>query len=49
MKYMKKSAGYIWTDYKTNRDCIGTEYNPRFGQNTGIQKKLVATFKQNAS
>jgi hypothetical protein len=34
--------------YETNRDCKGTKYNPSFGQNTGIQKKLVATYTQNA-
>jgi hypothetical protein len=25
-----------------------TKYNSRFGRNTGIQQKLVATYKQNA-
>ena len=43
---MRKKAGFTWTNYKTNRDCKGTKYNPSFGQNTGIQKKLVATYKQ---
>ena len=33
---------------ETNRDCRGTKYNPNFGQNRRIQKKLVATYKQNA-
>jgi hypothetical protein len=27
----------------------GTKFNPRLGQHTGIQSKLFATFKQNAS
>jgi hypothetical protein len=45
MKYMRKTAGRTWTDYKTNNEITK---EPQFGQNTGIQKKLVATFKQNA-
>ena len=49
VKYMRKTAGYIWTDCKTN---IEIEKEPSitqvFGQSTGIQKKLVATYKQNA-
>jgi len=44
---MRKRAGYIWTDCKTNTEI---EYNPSFGKkNTGIQNKLFATYKQNAS
>jgi hypothetical protein len=45
MKYMSRKAGYTWTDYKTDTDCKRTKYNPSFGQKTGIQKKLVVTFK----
>jgi len=45
---MRKTAGCTWTDYKTNRDGKRTKYNPSFGQNTGIQKVLVATLKQHA-
>ena len=26
--------------YNTHRDCKGTNHNPRFGHNTGIQKKI---------
>jgi hypothetical protein len=38
MKYIRKTAEYTWTDYKTkHRDCKRTKYNPSFGQNTGIQ------------
>jgi hypothetical protein len=48
MKCMRKTAGYAWTDYKIRTDCKVTKYNPSFGQNTGIQKKLVATYKHNA-
>ena len=28
---------------------LTTKHNPSFGKNTGIQKKLFATYKQNAS
>jgi hypothetical protein len=50
MKYVRKAAGYSWTDLKKkNRDCKRTKYNSSFGHNSGIQKKLVATCKQNAS
>ena len=48
IKYMRKTAGYTWTDYKY-RDCKGIKYNPSSGQNTGLQKKLAATYKQNVS
>jgi hypothetical protein len=49
MKYVRKTAGYIWTDCKTkHRDCKRTKYNPSYGQNRGIQKKLFATCQQNA-
>jgi len=43
MKYMRKTAGYISTDYKT--DSKRTQYSPSFGQNAQIQKKFVATYK----
>ena len=36
MKYTVKTAGYTWTDYKTNRYRRGIKYNPNFGQNTGL-------------
>jgi hypothetical protein len=50
MKYKRKTAGNTGADYlKRERDCKRTKYNPRFRQSTGIQKKLVATYKQNAS
>jgi hypothetical protein len=45
MKYVRKTAGYIGTDYKTNTDCKRTKHNPSFGQNTGLQKKLASTYK----
>jgi hypothetical protein len=38
MKYMRRRAGYTWTDYKTN--CKGVKNNSNFGQITGIQEKL---------
>jgi len=34
---------------KRNRDCKGTKRNPSFGQTTGIQKKSVAKYEENAS
>jgi hypothetical protein len=40
-KCMRKTAGCTWTA------CKRTKQNPRFGQNTGTQKKLFATYKQN--
>ena len=41
MKYMRRTAGYIWTDYKTNTQ-IAKELKiaPIFVQITGIQEKL---------
>jgi ABC-type ATPase involved in cell division len=47
MKYMRRTAGYIWTDYKTN--CKGVKNNSNFGQITRIQEQLDTTCKQNAS
>jgi hypothetical protein len=44
-KYMRKIAGYAWTDCKTN---IRTAKEPSFEHNTGIQKKLVGTQKHNS-
>ena len=41
MKYMRRIAGYTWTDYKTNaQNCKGVKNNTNFGQITGIQEKL---------
>jgi len=38
MKYMRKTAGCSFTDYKNkHRDCKSTKYNPSFGQNIGIE------------
>jgi hypothetical protein len=45
MKYMRITAGYTWTDHKKCRDCKGIKYNPRSGQNTGLQEKLDTTCK----
>jgi hypothetical protein len=47
MKYMIRTAGYTWTDHKTNTDCKGIKYNPSFRQYTGLQEKLD-TCKLNA-
>ena len=43
MKYMRRTAGYTWTDYKTNYKVI--KNNTNFGQITGIQEKLDTTCK----
>jgi hypothetical protein len=47
---MNQRAGYTWTDYKTNTEIV-KELNMTsvLVKNTGLQKKLVATCKQNAS
>jgi len=37
IKYMRQTAGYSFTDYKTNRNCKSTKYNPSCGQNIGIE------------
>ena len=47
---MRKTTGYAFTDYKTNTD-IAKEVNitPVLEKkNTGMQKVLVTTHKQNA-
>jgi len=44
MKYMRRTAGYTWTDYKTN-----VKNNTNFGQIPGIQENLDTICKQNAS
>jgi ABC-type ATPase involved in cell division len=31
MKYMRRIAGYIWTDYKTNINWKGVKNNSNFG------------------
>jgi len=39
MKYMRRTAGYTWTN------CKGVKNNINFGQITGIQEKLDTTCK----
>jgi len=47
MEYMRKTARYTWTDYKTNTGMAKElSITPVFGQNTGLRKKLVAPYKQ---
>ena len=50
MKYMRITAGYTWTDYRTNtqiaKELKITPIMDKFGQ---IQEKLDTTCKQNAS
>ena len=46
MNYMRITAGYTWTDYKTNTQiCKGIKSNSNFGQITGVQEKLDTTCK----
>jgi hypothetical protein len=45
-KYMRRTAGYIWTDYKTNTQIAkGIKNNTNFRKITGIQAKLDTTCK----
>jgi len=48
MKYMRRTAGYTRTDYKTNTQTARIKNHTNFRQITGIQKKLDTTSKQNA-
>jgi hypothetical protein len=46
MKYMRRTAGYNWTDHKTNiQIATKLKITPNFGQITGIQEKLDTTCK----
>jgi ABC-type ATPase involved in cell division len=36
MQCMRRTAGYIWTDYKTYTNCKRIKNNTNFGQITGI-------------
>jgi hypothetical protein len=46
MKYMRRTVGYTWTDYKTNKQIAKElKITKKFGQNTGIQEKLDTTCK----
>jgi hypothetical protein len=50
MKYMRRTAGYTWTVYKTNTQIAkGFINNTNFGQITGKQEKLDTRCKQNVS
>jgi hypothetical protein len=40
MKYMRRTAGYTWTDYKTNTNYKGIKNNSNFVQIAGIKEKL---------
>ena len=49
MKYMRRIAGYDWTDYETNSQIAKElKNNTNFGQITSIQEKLDTTCKLNA-
>jgi hypothetical protein len=46
MKYTRKTAGYTWTDYKTNiTNYKGIKNDTNFGKITGVQEKLDTTCK----
>jgi len=46
MKYMRRTAGYTRTDYKTNTQIAKElKINTNLGQITGIQEKLETTRK----
>ena len=46
MKYMRITAGYTWTDYKTNIQITKEiKNNTNSGQITGIQEKLDTNCK----
>ena len=48
MKFMRRTAGYTWTDYKTNVQIAKElKNNTNFGQIIGIQEKLDTTCKHN--
>jgi hypothetical protein len=48
MKYMRRTAGYIWTDYKTNLK-IAKELKITPILDKLLQEQLDTTCKQNAS
>jgi len=50
IKYMRRTAGYVWTDYRTKAQ-IGKELKitPILDKLLEIQEKLDTTCKQNAS
>ena len=45
MKYMRRTAGYTWTDYKTNTQITRELKNTNFGQIAGILENLDTTCK----
>ena len=45
MKYMRRRAGYIWTDYKTNAQITKELKITPILDITGIQEKLDTTYK----
>jgi hypothetical protein len=49
MKYLRRTAGYIWTDYKTNIQFAKELKITQFWTNARIQEKPDTTSKQNAS
>jgi hypothetical protein len=50
MKYMRRTAGYTWTDYRTiTQIAKELKITPIMEKLIGIQEKLDTECKQNAS
>jgi hypothetical protein len=50
MKYVRRTAGCTWTDYKTNTQIPKElKITPILDKFTGIKEKLNTTCKQNGS
>jgi hypothetical protein len=50
MKYMRRTAGYTWTDYKTNTQIAKElKVTPILDKLLVIQEELNITCKQNSS
>jgi hypothetical protein len=47
--YEKNSRIHLNRLQNKYRNCKGIKYNPSSGQNTGLQKKMVATYKQHTT
>ena len=47
--YEKNNRIHLDRAYNKHSVCKGIKYKLRFGQNVGVQKKLFAIYKQNAS
>jgi hypothetical protein len=48
IKCIRRTAGYTWTDHKTNTDITNKLNITPFGLNTGLQEKMDKICKLNA-